>query len=70
MRSVSSPFKQAINSPLDLNTDRILGVEVAPARFSAEAAAARTLITRAKAKLGIAPFQFAADKACGNSKRP
>ena len=41
-------------------------VEATPARFSAAVAAARTLITRAKAKLGIAPVQLAADKAYGN----
>ena len=41
-------------------------VEATPDRFSAEVAAARTSITRAKAKLGIAPVQLAADKAYGN----
>ena len=37
-----------------------------PARFSAEVAATRTLVSRVKAKLGIAPESLAADKACGN----
>ena len=59
-------YAYAINPLLDLDTDCILDVEATPARFSAEVAAARTLITRAKAKLGIAPVQLAADKAYGN----
>ena len=59
-------YAYAINPLLDLDTDCILDVEATPARFSTEVAAARTLITRAKAKLGIAPVQLAADKACGN----
>lgn len=59
-------YAYAINPLLDLDTDCILDVEATPARFSAEVAAARTLITRAKAKLGIAPAQLAADKAYGN----
>ena len=37
-----------------------------PARFSAEVAATRTLVSHAKAKLGIAPESLAADKAYGN----
>ena len=59
-------YAYAINPLLDLDTDCILDIEATPARFSAEVAAARTLITRAKAKLGIAPIQLAADKAYGN----
>ena len=59
-------YAYAINALLDLDTDCILDVEATPARFSAAVAAARTLITRAKAKLGIAPVQLAADKAYGN----
>jgi len=59
-------YAYAINPLLDLDTDYLLEVEATPARFSAEVAAARTLITRAKAKLGIAPVQLAADKAYGN----
>lgn len=59
-------YVYAINPLLDLDTDCILDVKATPARFSAEVAAARTLITRAKAKLGIAPVQLAADKAHGN----
>lgn len=59
-------YAYAINPLLDLDTDCILDVEATPARFSAEVAAARTLITRAKAKLGIVPVQLAADKAYGN----
>ena len=59
-------YAYAINPLLDLDTDCILDVEATPARFSAEVAAARTLIKRAKAKLGIAPVQLAADKAYGN----
>ena len=55
-------YAYAINPLLDLDTDCILDVEATPARFSAEVAAARTLITRAKATLGIAPVQLAADK--------
>ena len=41
-------------------------MEATPARFSAEVAATRTLVSRAKAKLGIAPKSLAADKAYGN----
>jgi len=59
-------YAYAINPLLDLDTDCILDVEATPARFSAEVAAARTLVTRAKARLGIAPAQLAADKAYGN----
>ena len=59
-------YAYATNPLLDLDTDCILDVEATPARFSAEVAAARTLITRAKARLGIAPVQLAADKAYGN----
>lgn len=59
-------YAYAINPLLDLDTDCILDVEATPARFAAEVAAARTLITRAKARLGIAPAQLAADKAYGN----
>lgn len=59
-------YAYAINPLLDLDTDCILDVEATPARFSAEVAATRTLITRAKAKLGIVPVQLAADKAYGN----
>ena len=55
-------YAYAINPLLNLDTDCILEVEATPARFSAEVAAARTLITRAKTKLGIAPVQLAADK--------
>jgi len=59
-------YAYAINPLLDLDTDCILEVEATPARFAAEVAATRTLITRAKARLGIAPAQLAADKAYGN----
>jgi transposase len=59
-------FAYAINPLLDLDTDCILDVEATPARFSAEVAATRTLITRIKVKLGIAPASLAADKAYGN----
>ena len=59
-------FAYAINPLLDLDTDCILDVEATPARFSAEVAATRTLVSRAKDKLDIAPASIAADKAYGN----
>ena len=59
-------YAYAINPLLDLDTDCILDVEATPARFSAEVAATRMLITRIKARLGIAPASLAADKAYGN----
>ena len=59
-------FAYAINPLLDLDTDCILDVEATPARFSAEVAATRTLVSRVKDKLGIAPTSLAADKAYGN----
>ncbi len=59
-------FAYAINPLLDLDTDCILDVEATPARFSAEVAATRTLVSRVKDKLGIAPDSLAADKAYGN----
>lgn len=59
-------FAYAINPLLDLDTDCILDVEATPARFSAEVAATRTLVSRVKAKLGVAPESLAADKAYGN----
>ena len=48
-------YAYAINRLLDLDTDCILDVEATPARFSAEVAAARTLITRAKASSASHP---------------
>ena len=59
-------FAYAINPLLDLDTDCILDVEATPARFSAEVAATRTLVSRVRNKLGIAPASLAADKAYGN----
>lgn len=59
-------FAYAINPLLDLDTDCILDVEATPARFSAEVAATRTLVSRVKAKLGVVPESLAADKAYGN----
>jgi hypothetical protein len=59
-------YAYAINPLLDLDTDCILDVEATPARFSSEVAATRTLISRAGARLGIAPESLSADKAYGN----
>jgi transposase len=59
-------FAYAINPLLDLDTDCILDVEATPARFSAEVAATRTLLSRIRTKLGITPASLAADKAYGN----
>jgi transposase len=59
-------FAYAINPLLDLHTDCILDVEATPARFSAEVAATRTLLSRVRTKLGITPASLAADKAYGN----
>jgi hypothetical protein len=59
-------YAYAINPLLDLDTDCILDVEATPARFAAEVAATRTLVSRVKNKLGIAPDSLAADKAYGN----
>ena len=60
-------YAYAINPLLDLSTDCILDVEATPARFSAEVAATRTLVSRAQAKLGIQPSSLAADKAYGSA---
>ena len=60
-------YAYAINPLLDLNTDCILDVEATPARFSAEVAATRTLVSRAQARLGIQPSSLAADKAYGSA---
>ena len=51
---------------LHFDSTRILDVEDLPAHFSAEVAAARTLISRAKSKLGIAFVERVADKAYGS----
>lgn len=59
-------YAYAINPLLDLDTNCILDVETTPARFSAEVAATRTLVSRVKDNLGIAPESLAADKAYGN----
>ncbi len=59
-------YAYAINPLLDLDTDCILDVEATPARFSAEVAATRTLVSRVTTKLGIAPASLAADKAYGS----
>ena len=59
-------FAYAINPLLDLDTDCILDVEATPARFLAEVAATRTLLSRVRTKLGITPANLAADKAYGN----
>ncbi|MCE3519637.1 IS1182 family transposase, partial [Escherichia coli] len=48
-------YAYAINPLLDLDTDCILDVEATPARFSAEVAATRTLVSRAGTRLDIAP---------------
>ena len=48
-------YAYAINPLLDLDTDCILNVEATPARFAAEVAATRTLVSRAGTRLGIEP---------------
>ena len=48
-------YAYAINPLLDLDTDCILDVEATPARFAAEVAATRTLVSRAGTRLGIEP---------------
>lgn len=60
------PLRYAINPLLDLDTDCVVDVEATPARFSAEVVATRTLVSRVKAKLGVAPVTLAADKAYGS----
>jgi len=59
-------YAYAINPLLDLDTDCILEVEATPARFAAEVAATRTLVSRIETKLGIAPVSLSADKAYGS----
>lgn len=59
-------YVYAINPLLDLDTDCILDVEATPACFSAEVAATRTLVSRVKDELSLAPESLAADKAYGN----
>ncbi|MCB8835370.1 transposase, partial [Escherichia coli] len=59
-------YAYAINPLLDLDTDCILDVEATPARFSAEVAATRTLVSRAGTRLDIAPESLSADKAYGS----
>ncbi|WP_375244912.1 transposase [Sphingomonas parapaucimobilis] len=59
-------YAYAINPLLDLDTDCILDVEATPARFGAEVAATRTLVSRARTRLGIQPSSLAADKAYGS----
>ena len=59
-------YAYAINPLLDLDTDCILDVEATPARFAAEVAATRTLVSRIGTKLGIAPASLSADKAYGS----
>ncbi len=59
-------YAYAINPLLDLDTDCILDVEATPARFAAEVATTRTLVSRVKARLRVAPESLAADKAYGN----
>jgi transposase len=61
-------YAYAINPLLDLDTDCILDVEATPARFSAEVAATRTLVSRVTTKLGVSPSSLAADKAYGNGR--
>ena len=51
---------------LDLDTDRIFDVEATLARFAAEVATTRTLVSRAGTRLGIAPSSHSADKAYGS----
>ena len=58
-------YAYAINPLLDLDTDCILDVEATPARFAAEVAATRTLVSSAGTKLGIEPASLSADKAYG-----
>ncbi|NNG55753.1 transposase, partial [Sphingomonas sanguinis] len=59
-------YAYAINPLLDLDTDCILDVEATPARFAAEVAATRTLVSRAGIRLGIEPASLSADKAYGS----
>lgn len=59
-------YAYAINPLLDLDTDCILDVEATPARFAAEVAATRTLVSRAGTRLGIEPASLSADKAYGS----
>ena len=59
-------YAYAINPLLDLDTDCILDVEATPARFAAEVAATRTLVSRIETKLDIAPARLSADKAYGS----
>ena len=59
-------YAYAINPLLDLDTDCILDVEATPARFAAEVAATRTLVLRARTRLGVEPASLSADKAYGS----
>lgn len=59
-------YAYAINPLLDLDTDCILDVEATPARFAAEVAATRTLVSRIETKLGITLVSLSADKAYGS----
>ncbi len=59
-------YAYAINPLLDLDTGCILDVEATPARFAAEVAATRTLVSRAGTRLGIEPASLSADKAYGS----
>ncbi len=61
-------YAYAINPLLDLDTDCILDVEATPARFAAEVAATRTLVSRAGTRLGIEPASLSADKAYGSGR--
>lgn len=61
-------YAYAINPLLDLRFGCILYVEAPPppARFAAEVAATRTLVSRIRTKLGIAPASLSADEAYGS----
>jgi hypothetical protein len=59
-------YAYAIKPLLDLDTDCILDVEATSARFAAEVAGTRTLVSRIGTKLGIAPASLSAGKAYGS----
>jgi hypothetical protein len=46
----------------------VLGVEATPARFSAETAAAKQMITAAKTRFGLQPVSLGADKGYGSAE--
>ncbi|WP_241659837.1 transposase [Sphingomonas glacialis] len=59
-------YAYTIDPLLDLDTDCIVDVEATPARFAAEVAAIRTLVSRIGIRLGTAPTSLSADKAYGS----